>query len=322
MSNKSITVVVMAYNQRDYVKQCINSILDQQIDIDFDILIHDDCSDDGTHEILVNYQRQYPEKITIIHQESRKFLIDGFNMMIYKYVIPHVKSKYVAYCDGDDYWCDPLKLKKQYKFMESHPDYSMCFHNAFQLRTNNDMSSKWFIKDEGDINVSDLINDRPGVCVATSSIFLKSETFKDFSEWRKRFPVEDVPMYITAALHGKIHRLKDIMCVYRQFAVGSWSTQNKERQDRKIKHLKDLKEATTYFDICTDFKYHDLVIAQIERCDFRIAFLNRDFKTIFSIKYKRFLKRLPFKERISLKLQYKHPKLYNLLKRKRYYDSV
>lgn len=317
MSNTLITVIVMTYNQIDYIKQCLDSILDQQIDIDFDVLIHDDCSDDGTHETLLNYQRQYPEKITIIHQDSRKFLMYGFNMMIYRYIVPHIKSKYIAYCDGDDYWCDSSKLKKQYEFMESHPDYSMCFHNAYQLRPNNDMSSKWFIKDECDIDMSDLINEKPGVCIATSSIFLKSEIFKDFSEWRKRFPVEDVPMYITSALHGKIHRLKDIMCVYRQFAAGSWSTQNKERKDRIIKHLIDLKEATTYFDECTDYKYHDLVIAQIESCDFRIACINKDFKTIFSAKYKRFLKRLSLKERTSLKLQYKHPKLYNLLKRKR-----
>ena len=130
--------------------------------------------------------------------------------MLYTYVVPKIESDYIAYCDGDDYWTDDEKIQKQYDFMVSHPEYSMCFHSAYQLRPNNDMSSKWFIQDEGDIDMSDIISERPGVCVATSSIFLKSEVFKDFSDWRKKYPVEDVPMYITAAMQGKIHRLKDV----------------------------------------------------------------------------------------------------------------
>ena len=315
--NSKITVIVMTYNQVNYIDQMMQSILAQKINIGFDILIHDDCSDDGTYEKLLSYQKEHPNMIKIIRQESRKFLKDGFNMMIFNYVVPQVDSEYIAYCDGDDYWCDELKLQKQYDFMSSHPEYSMCFHSAYQLRPNNDMSSKWFIADEGDIDISDLINDKPGICVATSSIFLKTYVFKDFSDWRKAYPVEDVPMYITAAMEGKIRRLKDVMCVYRQFAVGSWSSQNKGNNERLIKHMSETKKAILLFDEQTNQKYHDLVVQQVESCDFRIAYITRDLKTIFSKANKRFVKRLKFKERFSLKLQYRAPSLYNLLKKKK-----
>ena len=315
--NSKITVIVMTYNQVNYIDQMMQSILAQKINIGFDILIHDDCSDDGTYEKLLGYQKEHPNMIKIIRQESRKFLKDGFNMMIFNYVVPQVDSEYIAYCDGDDYWCDELKLQKQYDFMSSHPEYSMCFHSAYQLRPNNDMSSKWFIADEGDIDISDLINDKPGICVATSSIFLKTYVFKDFSDWRKAYPVEDVPMYITAAMEGKIRRLKDVMCVYRQFAVGSWSSQNKGNNERLIKHMSETKKAILLFDEQTNQKYHDLVVQQVESCDFRIAYITRDLKTIFSKANKRFVKRLKFKERFSLKLQYRAPSLYNLLKKKK-----
>lgn len=314
---REITVIVMTYNQIDYIRQTLDSILSQKIDVDFDILIHDDCSDDGTYQVLLDYQNKYFEKIRIIRHESRKFLIEGFNMMIFNHVVPYIDSKYVAYCDGDDYWCDSLKLKKQYDFMESHIDYTMCCHSAYQLKNNGDMSSSWYFGSDCDIDMSDIINDKPGIHIATSSIFLRSEIFKNFSEWRKSYPVEDVPLYMTAALFGKIYRISDIMCVYRQFAIGSWSTQNKNDVKRKIDHLSKLKKSIVLFDEQTNHQYRKLVSQNIESCDFRIAMLNSDFKDIFSNKNKRFLKRLPRKERLSLRLQYRLPCLYNLLHKKK-----
>lgn len=312
-----ITVIVMTYNQKEYISKALDSILSQNIDIGYSILIHDDCSNDGTYEILLDYQTKYPNKIQIIHQETRKFLVDGFNMMIYKYVVPHIETKYVAYCDGDDFWCDDFKLQKQYDFMEKHKDYSMCFHSAYQLKNDEDMSSKWFISKEKDIDMTDLINDKPGICVATSSIFLRKEVFVDFPDWRKAFPVEDVPMYIMAAIYGKIHCLSDVMCVYRQFASGSWTSQNKNNLDRKAKHLNGIKEAIIIFDEWSQRKYSDLVTLQINSCDFRIALLTKNYNVIFNKTYKHLLKRMTFKERISLKLQYRLPCLYNLLHKKK-----
>lgn len=302
----------MTYNQANYIKQCLDSILCQKININFDVLVHDDCSNDGTYEILLDYQKQY-SNIHIIHEKDRQFLKLGFNKMIYENVVPCINSKYVAYCDGDDYWCDDHKLQKQYDFMETHKDYSMCFHSAYQLKNNNEMSSKWFFGDEEDIDMSLLINDEPGIRIATSSIFLRSDVFKDFPNWRLNFPVEDVPMYMNALLKGKIHRLKDIMCVYRQFANGSWSTQNKNDIVRKLNHINSIINSTQEFNVETNYKYNDLVKKQILNCEFRIYYLNRDFPNLFQKKFKYLFRRLPFKERISLKLQYRMPKLYKTI---------
>lgn len=290
----------MTYNQKDYIEKAIDSVLEQEIDVDFDILIHDDCSDDGTYEILLKKQKENLNKIRIIRQDSRKFLSDGFNMMIYKYVVPNINSKYIAYLDGDDYWCDKEKLKKQFFFLENNQEYSMCFNNSYQLKPNGDMTSKWFFQEEGDVDMSEIINDKPGIHIATSSIFLRSEIFKDFSDWRKAFPVEDVPMYMTAALKGKIYRMSEIMSVYRQFANGSWSSQNKENKDRIVKHLNELINSTKMFDVATNGAYHELANKQIESCEFRIAYNNKDYKTLFLKKNRHFINRFSFKERLSL----------------------
>ena len=314
MKNIEITIVVMTFNHKNYIEQAIQSILSQKIDVDFKILIHDDCSDDGTYEILLDLQRRNPNKITIIHQQSRKFLSEGFNLMLLNYVVPNIDTRYVAYCDGDDYWIDENKLKKQYEFMIANPDYSLCFHSAYQLRPNNDLSSKWFIKEEGDLDIKDIISENTGVCIATSSIFMKAEIFKAFPNWRIQYPVEDVPLYIHAALNGKIHRLKDIMCVYRQFASGSWSLQNKNNCEKTINHLTKMSDSIRLFDEETDGKYHTLVLAQISGYDFRIALLKKDFSKIFDKKYKRIFKTLRFREKLSLYMQYKMPSIYSLIR--------
>ena len=315
MKNNVITVVVMTYNHKDYIVKAIQSIICQKIDVGFSILVHDDCSDDGTYELLLDLQEKNPNIISIIRQNSRKYPSEGFNRMILNHVVPAIESKFIAYCDGDDYWIDEYKLKKQYDFMIKNSNYSMCFHPAYQLRDNNDLSSKWFFRPEGDIDLSDIIGENVGVCVATSSIFVKSEVFKTFPNWRLMYPVEDVPLYIYAALTGKIHCLKDIMCVYRQFSFGSWSAQNKNNDEKTIKHLLNMKEAIERFDSETHERYHSLVIIQINAYYFRIALLEKKYSVIFEKKNKKFFKKLPAKERISLFLQYKAPRFYKLIKR-------
>ena len=315
MENVEITVIVMTYNHKDYIAKAVQSILNQKIDVKFNVLIHDDCSDDGAYDVLVDLQKNNKDKIKIIRQENRKFLLEGFNQMIYKYVVPNINCRFVAFCDGDDYWIDENKLKKQYDFMVNHNEYSMCFHSAYQLRQNNDLSSKLFIKPEGDIGLKDLICEDTGVCVATSSIFLKSDVFKEFPNWRLQYPVEDVPMYIHAAMKGKIHRLKDIMCVYRQFSSGSWSSQNKDNINRTINHLLKMKESVDRFDCETENKYHDLVTIQINAYNFRIALLENNFPVVFDKKYRKMFRKLALKERASLFLQYRMPSLYRHIKR-------
>ena len=107
------------------------------------------------------------------------------------------------------------------------------------------------------------------------------------------------------------------MCVYRQFSDGSWSSQNKDDKSRIIKHLTDSNTAISLFDKETNYKYHELVLKQIAGCDFRIGLLESNPDIIFSKKYKLYFKRLPSKERLSLKLKFKIPVLYNLLHKKK-----
>lgn len=311
--SSDITVIVMTYNHKQYISKALDSILSQLVDVNFDILVHDDSSNDGTYDILLDYKKKFNDKIKIIRQSERVFLKDGFNKMLFKYVVPHIHAKYIAYCDGDDYWIDNNKLQKQFDFMETHEDYSLCFHNAFQLKPNGDKSSKWFIDKEGNAGIKDILTDEPGIHIATSSIFLKSNVFINFPSWRLNYPVEDVPLYMLSCIMGKVYRLKDIMCVYRQFAVGSWSYQNKQDINRIISHISEMKNSAMRFDEETNRVYHDVVLNHINGIDFRIALLTNDHDSIFSKKYKSVFKKMDFKDKVMLRIKYRHPLIYKIL---------
>ena len=305
-----ITVIVMTYNQIKYLGTALDSILEQDIDVPFDILIHDDCSDDGTYELALEYAKRNPHKIRIVHQEERKFLKLGFNEMIFKYVVPLINSEYVAYCDGDDYWTDKRKLYKQFFFMKKNKGCSLCCHNAYVLKRSGDLSSKQYINRKKKILFKDVLNSKPGICIATSSIFVKTSIFKDFEAWRLLFPVEDRPLYINAASKGTIWNLNDTMCVYRQFSEGSWSEKKKNNVTGAISHFTKCIEAANEFDRFTSYKHHKFVEEYKQKCRLNIGLLKEDFCIIFDKNNRKAFHRLSLKRQILLKLKFKVPSLY------------
>ena len=126
-----VSVVTITYNHEPYIAKCIEGVLMQKVDFPMEFIIADDCSTDGTQSICRSYAERYPELIRIITSgcnvgavlnEQRAFMV--------------AQGKYIATCEGDDYWTDPDKLQKQVDFLEAHPDFSVCFHRFRRLHLN------------------------------------------------------------------------------------------------------------------------------------------------------------------------------------------
>lgn len=311
--NTKIDVIVVTYNQKDYIKLALDSIISQNC-VSFRIIVHDDCSTDGTKEIIEEYSKKYKDLIYPIYEQKRTFPDLGFNRMLFERIAPFVKSRYIAYCDGDDYWCDSNKLSMQLSFLENHIDYSMCFCSSYCLDSDGSMKNQHFIKNDGDITIDDLLCDKDGIDIATSSIFMKSEVFLDFPSWRLTFPVEDFPMYLNACLFGKIYRIGRPMSVYRRFSYGSWSLEMKDFTKR-INNIALYKEGMSAFNDATNKKYSLQVVKLFNFYNFKLAYYARDFDVLFLKKNRCYFKRISFFERVSFYLQYKHPKFYSFLKR-------
>jgi glycosyltransferase involved in cell wall biosynthesis len=128
-----VSVWMVTYNHESFIKQSIESVLEQKTNFPFEIIIGEDCSTDGTRKIIKQLELQYPNIIKPIYHEKNV----GANRNAYEYCLPKLRGKYIACLEGDDFWTDPHKLQKQVDFLEKNPDVVLSFHNVNVINENN-----------------------------------------------------------------------------------------------------------------------------------------------------------------------------------------
>lgn len=135
-SNKQtpvVSIISLTYNHAPYIRECLDGFLMQQTDFPFEVIIHDDASTDGTTTIIKEYAAKYPDIIKpILQVENQYSKYHDFNLIIQN-CFEKCQGKYIAFCEGDDYWTDPLKLQKQVDFLEKHKEYGMIYSD-FDLK--------------------------------------------------------------------------------------------------------------------------------------------------------------------------------------------
>ena len=141
MTNTLLSVCLITYNHEKYIRNAIEGVLMQKVDFEWELIIADDCSTDGTQAILNEYKNKYPDFIKLILQEKN---VGPAKNHIELITTP--KSKYIALCDGDDYWTDPLKLQKQVDFLETNKDYVLCFHEVKILKPDGSVVNDFITK--------------------------------------------------------------------------------------------------------------------------------------------------------------------------------
>ena len=188
MTNPLVSICCITYNHAQFIRKCLDGFLMQETNFPIEILIHDDCSTDGTTEIIREYEAKYPDLIFPLYEEENQYQ-QGKAAEIDFYNYRRARGKYIAYCEGDDYWTDPQKLQKQVDFMEANPEYSVCFHDFQKYDIRDD---KWLRPTYGEYEFS-----CGGIDVSTA-MFLKYCNFGqpltmlfrvdmyDFS-WLKRY---------------------------------------------------------------------------------------------------------------------------------------
>lgn len=137
MPRPMVSVCVLAYKHREYIEKAIDSVLEQVCDFDVEIVVGEDCSNDGTKEILLDYEKKYPGKFVLLLNEVNI----GANKNLYN-VLTHCKGKYIANLESDDFWCDPYKLKKQVEYLEKNESVSAVGTNCYMYTEVNGTSTK------------------------------------------------------------------------------------------------------------------------------------------------------------------------------------
>lgn len=219
-----VSICSITYNHAPYIRQCLDGMLMQQTNFAFEIIINDDCSTDGTTEIIREYATKYPDIIKPIFHEENLYQ-KGQRGFFSKFVFPKAQGKYIALCEGDDYWTDSLKLQKQVNFLETHPDYSLCFHNAIVHYEEGGTNDHIFSNIENREYFGTEIY-KNWIIPTCSVLFLKEvlygEKYLALSHM-KGIIASDTPLFICCSFWGKIRGLSDIAAIYRKHHEGIMS---------------------------------------------------------------------------------------------------
>ena len=217
-----VTIRCITYNHEPYIRQAIEGFVMQKTDFRFEAIVHDDASTDKTAEIIKEYAEKYPDIIKPIYETENQY--SKHDGSLRRIMNNATRGKYVAFCEGDDYWTDPLKLQKQVDFLESHPDYSMCFHNAMVHYENGNTENHLFAKLENrEYQVEETVENWivPTASILLRSSILSSSYYKRVGE-SKKLVVGDNPLIRCCGMSGKIYGFKDVMGVYRK-QPGGWT---------------------------------------------------------------------------------------------------
>lgn len=233
-----VSICIITYNHEKTIKQCLDSILSQEFDFNFEILIHDDCSTDRTIQILREYEEKY-EGIIRLLQQPRNVWSQGIRGIQLKYNFSRASYKYLALCEGDDYWIDKKKLAKQVEILEANQNISMVCSSSIRLDVKNG-GEKLYIP--CDINEScvlppgDVIDGGGGV-IDSATFCFRSEYFKSdaLPKWLLYMPM-DLTMMLYMVDKGEVYCLYEPTVVYRMYQDSSWTTDFNKRPIKRIKH--------------------------------------------------------------------------------------
>lgn len=223
-----VSICCICYNQSTFLRKCLDGFVMQKTNFEYEILIFDDASNDNSQDIILEYSKKHNNIITFLQTENQ------WSKNVYgliNFLLPAAKGRYIAMCEGDDYWTDPLKLQKQVDFLEANPDYALVFH---KVKLYNEITQKF---EEDDLNIStkevttlqDLLK---GNYIRTASAVLRySKKLQPSVEKLKDVTPGDWLLYTIIASTGKIRYIDQEMAVYRISNTGVWSTiDNKQRK--------------------------------------------------------------------------------------------
>jgi glycosyltransferase involved in cell wall biosynthesis len=215
---KTISVCIITYNHEKFIVEAIESVLVQQTQYSYEIVIADDASRDNTRAILQDYSNRYPGKFKLVLQE--KNIGPGNNFID---LLKAANGKYIAYFEGDDYWTDPLKLEKQVDFMEKNPEYTLTFHNVSIVDEHGKQTGMIYPPGRKKvIDFSDLAN---GDFTKTCSCIFLNDKLRLEAVFNGSITPDDSSLYMRVVEDGKGYYFEDVMAVYRVHQGGVWSQQ-------------------------------------------------------------------------------------------------
>jgi glycosyltransferase involved in cell wall biosynthesis len=214
-----VSVVVVTYNHAPFIDAALRSVLDQTAGFDFEVIVSEDRSTDATRDIVLAWREQHPERIRLLLSDrnlrSNEVVARGFRA---------ATGEYVALLDGDDYWTSQHKLQRQADYLDEHPDFCLCFHDAEVVDDAGESldDRRWTPANQK--LRSTLTDIWFGNFIATCTTMFRRTALADIPAWYADFfPITDWPLYILCAEHGDIGYIPEVMAAYRLHERGLYS---------------------------------------------------------------------------------------------------
>lgn len=243
MEDIVVSVYCLAYNHEKYIRDALEGFVSQKTTFKYEVIVHDDASTDGTAAIVKEYAEKYPNIIRPILQTENQHS-KGVKI-VHRFIWPQMRGKYIAACEGDDYWTDPYKLQYQYEAMEKHPECSICSHYTRWIRIDNELTGGFFPNrkykiQEGIVGKSVQIDVSLNNLFHLSSMFLRRSVYDEYRRnppaFVKKMPVGDAAIELYFAKHGCMYFINREMSLYRKGTNGSWTQRVEENQQRVLEY--------------------------------------------------------------------------------------
>ena len=248
MPEPMVSVHVSTYQHADFIHDCMEGVLMQETDFPFEIIIGEDESDDGTREICKEYAEQYPEQIRLfLHRRENNIAIHGRPTGRFQFVYSHftARGKYIAICEGDDYWTDPKKLQKQVETLEANPEHVLSHHSAQIVSVSEERAT-------GEVPKSEVRREMSGEELMKSP-FLSTATvlFKDtINKYPKEiFEVMNADRFLFSILGqygSSVYKSNIKNAVYRRHKGGMWT--NLEWLDKNKARARTSNKISKYYE--------------------------------------------------------------------------
>lgn len=289
-----VSVICTTFNHEKYVRDALEGFISQKTNFKYEVLIHDDASTDNTANIIKEYEQMYPELIKPIYQHVNQYskgvrIIDDI-------LVPKAKGKYLAFCEGDDYWCDCNKLQEQIDVLENSQNYVACVHNTnFLYMTSNNEIIKY-----PTINRILKLDDCAmcgGQSFHTSSLVVRKSVYENKPPFTYSVDgVGDYPNSIYYALCGPIYYIGKVMSVYRYGTEGSWSKRMQYNRNKNIQVYENIITMLKQVDEYTNLEHHEILNNAIGYHEYLLFILKEEYFS--AIKCTRYFKLEPFKIKI------------------------
>lgn len=225
-----VSVLIITYNHESFIAKALDSVLMQTTNFQYEIVVGEDCSTDRTRDILIDYQKRYPQKL--------RLLLNNENLGTHKngrQTLEACTGEYIAFLEGDDFWISSEKLQRQVDYLDNHPECAFCYHNALIVHEDGSKEPTHYRSSQKEFStVDDLLLDN---FIPTCSVMYRRGLFGRLPDWLDALKMGDWPMHILNALHGKVGYIDETMAVYVVHPGGIWSTKDWQENDKAIIEL-------------------------------------------------------------------------------------